>query len=90
MFEYNGSLSILPAETQRPLTPDDVELSPPQQKLMVNVILDGFVNEENLKRTGNNTTWLERQLHKQGFHSAKEVYLGAVNTVDNTLSLYAA
>lgn len=90
VFEYNGSLSILPAETERPLTPSDMELSPQQRELMVNVILDGWVNEENLKRTGNNKTWLERQLHKQGFHSAKEIYLGAVNTVDNTLSLYAA
>ena len=90
VFEYNGSLSILPAETERPLTPSDIELKPKQQKLMVNVILDGRVNEENLKITGNNSVWLERQLHKQGFHNAKEVYLGAVNTVDNTLSLYAA
>ena len=90
VFEYNGSLSILPAEADRPLTPSDIELAPEQQKLMVNVILDGNINEKNLKRTGNDLTWLEKELHKQGFHGAHEVYLGAVNTVDNTLSLYSS
>ncbi len=88
VFEYNGAVSILPAETARPLTPSDMNLSPVQQKLIVNVILDGHVSEANLKMTGNNNVWLEKQLHSQGYHSEKEIFLGTVNTVDNTLSLY--
>lgn len=88
VFEYNGAVSILPAENARPLTPEDMQLSPQQQKLIVNVILDGHVNEANLKMTGNNKVWLEKQLHEQGYHSEKEIFLGTVNTVDNTLTLY--
>lgn len=90
VFEYNGSISILPADSDRPLTPSDVNMKPVQQEMMVNVILDGNVNEENLKITGNNRVWLEKQLHQQGFHTPEEIFLGTVNTVDNTLSLYAA
>lgn len=90
VFEYNGAVSILPAESARPLNPSDMQLSPVRQELLVNVILDGHVSEENLKRTGNNRVWLEKQLHSQGYHSEKEIFLGSVNTVDNTLSLYAA
>ncbi|MGN0592901.1 MAG: DUF421 domain-containing protein [Ruminococcus sp.] len=90
VFEYNGSTSILPAESYRPLTPSDMDMKPVQQEMMVNVILDGNVNEENLKITGNNRVWLEKQLHQQGFHTPEEIFLGTVNTVDNTLSLYAA
>lgn len=88
VFEYNGSLSLLPVEAARPVTPADMDLQPAQQEIMVNVILDGFVNKQNLKKTGNNEVWLEKQLHAQDYHSAKEIYLGAVNTADNTLSLY--
>ena len=88
IFEYNGAVSILPSETARPLNPADVKLSPEQQKLLVNVILDGRVNQENLKLTGNNGVWLEKQLHSQGYHSPKEIFLASVNTVDNTVSLY--
>ena len=88
VFEYNGAVSVLPAENARPLTPADMQLSPQQQKLIVNVILDGHVSEANLKITGNNKVWLEKQLHSQGYHSEKEIFLGTVNTVDNTLTLY--
>ena len=89
VFEYNGSISILPAEAHRPLEPSDMNMHPVQQEILVNVILDGNINEENLKRTGNNKIWLEKQLHSQGYHHIDEIYLGSVNTVDNTLLLYA-
>ncbi len=88
VFEYNGSLSLLPADTDRPLTPSDIDLSPSQQEIMVNVILDGHINDENLKQTGNDRIWLEKQLHSQGFHGPDEVFLGMVDTVKNKIDLY--
>ncbi|MBQ8119583.1 MAG: DUF421 domain-containing protein, partial [Ruminococcus sp.] len=39
VFEYNGSLSLLPVDTDRPLTPSDVQLQPQQEEIMLNVIL---------------------------------------------------
>lgn len=89
VFEYNGSISVLPVEQNRPIQPTDVNIKPVQQDLLVNVIIDGNINEPNLKYTGNDKIWLEKELHAQGFHSEKEIFLGAVNTVDNTLQLYA-
>lgn len=88
VFEFNGSLSLLPVDTDRPLTPSDLNMDPQQQEVMVNVILDGHVNEKNLKLTGNNDVWLDKQLHISGYKSAKDVFLGMVNTVQNTLELY--
>ncbi len=88
IFEYNGSVSILPAEVNRPLTPQDMDLSPVQQEFLVNVILDGNINEGNLKKTGRDKVWLKKQLKVQGFSDAREVYLGCVNMVDNKLVLY--
>ena len=88
VFEYNGSVSILPVEGNRPLEPQDMNLSPVQQEIFVNVILDGNINEENLRKSGKDTKWLDRQLKNQGFHNAREIYLGCVNMVDNMLVLY--
>ena len=89
VFEYNGSISVLPVEENRPIQPTDVNIKPVQQELLVNIILDGHINEPNLKHTGNDKTWLEKELHAQGFHNAKEIFLGTVNTTNNSLQLYA-
>ncbi|MGN1339362.1 MAG: DUF421 domain-containing protein [Oscillospiraceae bacterium] len=88
VLEFNGSISILPVDKYRPLAPSDMNLNPTQQQLMVNVILDGNVNEENLTLTGNSMAWLTNQLHSQGFESPVEIFLGTVNTTNNTLTLY--
>lgn len=90
VFEFNGSISILPLDEYRPIVPSDVDLKPTQQELLINVILDRNINKENLKHTGNDITWLKNELHKQGYRNEKEIFLGAVNTVDNTLQLYPA
>lgn len=89
VFEYNGSISILPAEKNRPLEPSDMNLNPVQQEILVNVILDGNINEENLKKAGKDMVWLEKQLKNQSFNNAKEVFLGSVDTVKDTLVLYS-
>ncbi len=88
VFEYNGSVSILPVEANRPLEPQDINLNPTQQEFLVNVILDGNINEKNLRKSGKDKIWLDKHLREQGFHNAKEIYLGCVNTVNNELVLY--
>ena len=72
VFEYNGSVSILPVEVNRPIEPQDMNLNPVQQEIFVNVILDGNINEENLRKAGKDTKWLEKQLKNQGFHTYQQ------------------
>ena len=85
VFEYNGSLSLLPVDTDRPLTPSDVQLQPQQEEIMLN---DGHINDVNLKKAGFERVWLEKQLHKQGYTNVKEIFLGMADTVKKTLQLY--
>jgi uncharacterized membrane protein YcaP (DUF421 family) len=89
VFEYNGKLSILPTEANRPLTPQDVGQDPTQATFFTELILDGQVLGENLHRLGKEEVWLDRQLKAQGYHSAQEVFLGLVDQNDN-LTLYGA
>ncbi|MBS5136054.1 MAG: DUF421 domain-containing protein [Oscillospiraceae bacterium] len=75
VFEYNGKLTILPVSSQRPVTPNDLNLSPKQEQLFTELIMDGRILEDNLKRMGLNLTWLEKQLKERRIHSAKDVFL---------------
>ena len=87
VFEYNGKLTILPVSSQRPATPNDLNLSPKQEQLFTELIMDGRILEDNLKRMGLNLTWLEKQLKERRIHSAKDLFL-AVCDPDLNLVLF--
>lgn len=75
IYEYTGNLTILPVSDSRPATPKDMNLSPQQELLFTELIMDGRILEGNLKRMGLDRTWLFRQLEQHHIHSAKEVFL---------------
>ena len=87
VFEYNGKLSILPVSGRRPATPDEMNLAPAQETMFTELILDGRILEENLRRMGLNDAWLNKQLRRQGLRSADEVFLGLCDDQKN-LTLY--
>ncbi len=75
IFEYNGKLTILPVSSQRPATPNDMNLAPEQELLFTELIMDGRILEDNLKRMGLDLTWLDKQLKQHKIHSAQDVFL---------------
>ena len=87
VYEYDGRLSILPVSTARPATPSDLNLSPTQETLFTEVIMDGRILDENLKRMGLNIRWLQKRLKEQGYQSADEVFLG-IRGKDHALTLF--
>lgn len=88
VFEYNGRLSILPKSDMRPLNPQDMNLSPSPEYIGTEIIMDGKTLNENLTRLGFDDKWLKKKLKAQGFHNAKEIYLGVYHSDDSSLSLY--
>lgn len=76
VFEYNGRLTVLPKSTKRPVNPLDINLVPSPEKISTEVIMEGRILTENLKRMGLNHEWLEKELKIQGFKNAKEIFLG--------------
>lgn len=75
VFEYNGKLTILPVSSQRPATPKDLSLAPEQELLFTELIMDGRILENNLKRMGLDLTWLDKQLQQHKVRSARDVFL---------------
>lgn len=88
VFENNGKLTVLPKSLNRPATPEDLNLNPKEDNINTEIIMDGRILEENLKRMGLDLTWLNKQLKAQGYRNAKEIYLGLCDK-DNQLSLFA-
>ena len=75
VFEYNGKLTILPVSSQRPVTPNDMNLAPEQELLFTELIMDGRILDDNLKRMGLDLTWLDKQLKQRHISSPQDVFL---------------
>lgn len=87
VFEYNGRITILPKSEKRPLTPEDMNITPEKAEICTEIIMDGRILHENLKRLGLDLTWLDKQLKKQKYNNAKEIYLGICDK-NNNLTLF--
>ena len=87
VFEYNGRITILPKSEKRPLTPEDMDITPEKAKICTEIIMEGRILHENLKRLGLDLTWLDKQLKKQKYDNAKEIYLGICDK-NNNLTLF--
>ena len=75
VFEYNGRLTILPKAEKQPANPEDLGISVKPNSISTEVIMDGRILEENLKRLGLDVKWLERTLKAQGKKKPKEILL---------------
>ena len=89
VFEYNGRLTVLPVSTKRPINPQDVNLSPQAEYINTEVIMDGRILDENLRRMGLDSKWLEKQIKEQGYKNAGEIFLGVCDQ-NKQLSLFKA
>ncbi len=74
-MEGDGKISFLPKVSDRPLTPSDLNLTPGQDYMVANVIIDGKIRRENLRHTGNDEKWLQRQIKGQGASSIEDILL---------------
>ena len=88
VFEFNGKLSILPVSKKRPANPEDLNLSPAPEFIHTEVIMDGRILNENLKRMGLDDKWLQKQLNAQGYKKTEEVFL-ALCDEKNQLTVFA-
>ena len=87
VLEGNGKISFLPKSSDRPATPADLNLSPQQDFMTANVILDGNIMRENLRHTGNDEKWLVNQIKGQGADKISDVLLATCD-VNNQVTVF--
>lgn len=74
MLETNGQISVIPKEKSRPLTCEDMKLSPTQTHLPHTLIADGKVRESGLKAAGLSREQLDKLLKQHSAASPKEIF----------------
>ena len=88
IFECNGKLTVLPLSTDRPVTPTDLNLFPEADSISIEIIMDGHIIDENLKRLGLDQNLLTKKLKEQNYHNSKEIFLGVCDN-KKQLTLFA-
>ena len=88
VFEQNGKLSIFPKAKKRPVTPEDLNISPQETHIGIEIIMDGRVMGENLSRLKKDYNWLEKRLKQQGYSKAKDIFLAIYRPQEDSLHLY--
>lgn len=87
VLEQNGKISFLPKVSARPVNTKDMDIAANQDSILYTVIIDGHIMDENLKKSGNNKQWLEKQLLKHKIGNINDIYLAECDS-DNVLYIY--
>lgn len=78
VMEANGEITFMLTKEQQPLTAKTLGLAVQPEREPQSVIMDGFVIEDTLRRSGFNRVWLSKQLSENGV-DLDEVYLAQVD-----------
>ena len=84
ILETNGKLSVLPKAARKPVTAEQMGLSPEEPGLPIVIISDGHLLSQNLAARGLSEKWLYRQLAKHGLISPRQAFLLTVDQLGNT------
>ena len=78
VMETNGKFSFIPVSNNKPLTPNDVNITIPQETPLANVIIDGKIMERNLITLGKSVEWLKSKFNQKNI-DIKKVLLATMS-----------
>ena len=79
VVEANGTISAFADAQKRPPNTAELQLNPGYEGLPMILIMDGRLQEKNLRTTGKSEAWLNGLLSGRAL-SAQNVYLAALDT----------
>lgn len=80
ILETSGKLSIIPKTELTYVTKKDMNIQCTQDILPVTLIIDGKVNQENLKLIKQDMSWLKKNLNKNNINDVKEVFIALLDS----------
>jgi len=66
ILETSGQVTVIPKPNKRPATPEDFNIEPKYEGIPYDLVVDGKVMYQNLKKLGKNYKWLQKQTEKFG------------------------
>ncbi|QNU68353.1 DUF421 domain-containing protein [Ruminiclostridium herbifermentans] len=79
ILESNGQLSVVPKASKRSVTPEDLNINAKYEAPATELIIDGELIKENLKRLDYDRSTLEYELKKMGINSIKDVLFASID-----------
>ncbi len=86
ILETGGNLSVFLQAEERPATAKEAGITPAAEALPVTIISDGRILEENLRKAGKDTRWLQKVLSKEKA-TPQETFLLTVDS-NNQIRLF--
>ena len=83
ILETSGQISVVQKPEKRALKPEDFNINAKYEGIAYDVVSEGKIREENLKKLGKNRKWLETEVGK--FNMKPEEALVVVLNGDNTM-----
>lgn len=85
ILETNGQLSVIAKSGRSPVTGSDLGLKPPATGLPITLVLDGKLNQHNLRLSGLSLEVLKQHAQARGIASIQDVFFA---NVDETGSIH--
>ena len=80
IMETSGKLSVFPKSQNRPVTPQDLNLSTGYEGIPLTLVMDGKLCKSNLLLCGRDGAWVIRHLQRLGFERLEDVLLCYLDT----------
>jgi uncharacterized membrane protein YcaP (DUF421 family) len=80
IVENSGKMSIIPKSDASPPTRKDMKIKENDSMLPIGIILDGKLNKENLRLSGYDEAWLNKQLKKNHVDKYEDVFIAILDS----------
>lgn len=68
ILETSGQISVIPKPNKRNTIPEDFNIMPEYEGIPYDLVIDGKIMSENLKKIGKNYFWLKKQVNKFNYN----------------------
>lgn len=80
ILEQSGQLSVITKSMCQPVSPSDLNINVPERGIAHAVIMDGHINESNLKVIGKDKAWLTGKVKSHGM-KIEDVFIYTINDI---------
>ena len=78
ILETNGKITVIQKPEKRNTTPEDFNITPDFEGMTYDLVLDGRIMHDNLKKIGKDYKWLTKQINKFGY-SPEKALIATIN-----------
>ena len=80
VIETSGKLSVIPKDSARTATTEDLSLKNLRRDgLPCTIVSDGVLDKRELKRSGKDMAWLEKEMKKHGIKRIKDIFIASLD-----------